>query len=134
MFYRTFVRNAYHEAILLHPTASSELKRSLKSNDRVPKFVDDVAIEVENVQKAFDLKGLEKLDDHAIKGLVYDLTNLFIQGVEKRAEEMHMSDAQKMLIKQRSDYQKDLDNMTGDFADLIKEGGVKFTEERTDGK
>lgn len=130
MYYRKFVRDAYLEAVKLHPTVKQELKNALKSNDRVPKFVDDVAIEVQNVQDAFFLKNLEPMDDKAIKGLVYDLTNMFLQGCEQRATDMHMSDAQKMLIKQKQDYQRDLETMGGDFADIIKEGGVRFTEER----
>lgn len=130
MYYSKFVRDAYHEAVRLHPTAKEELKHSLKSNERVPQFVDQVALEIQQVQDVMLAKGADKIKDETIKGLVYDLTNMFIMGVEKRATDMQMSDAQKMLIRQQQSYQKDLETMGGDFADLIKEGGVKFVEDR----
>ena len=130
MHYREFVRKAYQEAVRLHPTAHQDLKDSLKTNSMVPRFVDDVAVEVQKVQDSFLKKNIPILDDMAIKGLVYDLTNMFINNIEKRKEEAYMSEAQKMLIKQKQDYQRDLEMMGGDFADIIREGGVKFTEER----
>ncbi len=128
MFYARIVREAYNECVKLHPTASSELKHSLRSNERVPTFIDEVANEIEQVQKVFTARGQPLIEEPAIKGLVYDLTNMFILGIEKRAEAMHMSDAQKMLLKQQADYQRDLENMTGDFADILKEGVEVRTE------
>jgi hypothetical protein len=131
MFYKKLVREAYNEAVKLHPTANQELKHSLNSNERVPKFIDDIANEIAKVQDVMIAKGADKIKDETIKGLVYDMTNMFIQSVEKRAEFMHMSEAQKMLIKQKQDYQKDLETMGGDIGDIIKEGGVQFVEDRS---
>lgn len=127
MYYKKFVRETYDEAIRLHPTINSELKIALKSNERVPAFIDYLADEIEIAQDAMIAKGAEKIKDETLKGLVYDLTNLFIQGLEKRANERMESDAMRLLRKAKEDYKKDLDesatgNLTGDFAELAKDG------------
>lgn len=132
MYYKKFVRETYDEAIRLHPTINSELRLALKSNERVPAFVDYLADEIAHAQDVMLSTGREKIKDETIKGLVYDLTNLFIQGVEKQAKERMESDAQKMLRKQAEDYKRDLEessqgNLKGDFADLMKEG-VEFKD------
>lgn len=130
MFYSKFIRDTYNEAVRLHPSINSELKLALKSHERVPTFVDALAKEVEQVQNVMLSTGKEKIKEDTIKHLVYDLTNLFITGIEKQAEIRQESDVKRMLREQAVSYAKDLDesadgNLKGDFADIFAEGVVE---------
>lgn len=79
------VRRDYQEAVAL-ADAPTELKRSLAAHERVPGFIDNLARELSRVP------GLKR---ETIKVAVYELTNLFIANVKRRADEMHMSEVEK---------------------------------------
>lgn len=135
MFYSKFIRDTYNEAVRLHPSINSELKLALKSHERVPTFVDALAKEVEQVQNVMLSTGKEKIKDDTIKHLVYDLTNLFITGIEKQAELRQESDVKRMLREQAVSYKKDLDesadgNLKGDFADIFAEGVIESSDRK----
>ena len=135
MFYQKFIRDTYNEAVRLHPSINSELKLALKSNERVPTFVDALAKEVEHVQDVMLASGKEKIKDETIKHLVYDLTNLFITGIENQYTIRQETDAARLLRQQAASYQRDLDssaegNLKGDFADIFAEGVIESTDRK----
>lgn len=132
MFYTQKVRDYYEQAIKLHPTAPSELKHSLRSNERVPTFIDNLAIEIQKVQDMRLSKDKSPFPDKVIQDTVYDMTNIFIENIERLAKERMMSDLDKQAIKAKSDYQKDLQSsasgkLTGEFEELIE-----FTDDSRD--
>ncbi len=132
MFYTKKVREYYNEAIRLHPTAPDELKHSLRSNERVPSFIDNLALEIQKVQDMRLAQDKNPFPDKTIQSLVYDMTNIFIGNVEKLAQERMMSDLDKQAIKAKADYQKDLQasasgKLSGEFEEL-----VEFTDDSRD--
>ncbi len=72
--YSGFVRKHYDAAVRLNKTANSELKNALRSNERVPVFIDNLAIELKKVQayRVRTRKKPFKLEQMA--SLVYDMT------------------------------------------------------------
>ena len=129
MYYQQFVRSAYNEAIKLHPTIHADLKIALKSNERVPAFVDHLAKEFELVQDKMFSTGQNKIEDELLKNMVYDLTNLFIAGIEKQASLRMESEAKRAVREQAIAYQRDLETLGGDFSDMIKDGDLVISGE-----
>jgi len=119
------LRQMYHQAVLSHPTAPTELKHSLKSNERVPQFIDNLYIQIKQVQAMRLSQKKPPFEDSIIQGLVNDLTNMFIHNIKTIADHKMKSDLDKMLIKTKADYENDL-NLTasgkpsGDFEEIIK--------------
>lgn len=132
MFYTQKVREYYDQAVKLHPSAPTELKHSLRSNEMVPSFIDNLAIEIQKVQDMRLKKDKSPFPDKVIQETVYDMTNIFIANLERLASERMMSDLDKAAIKAKADYQKDLEasasgKLTGEFEELIE-----FTDDSRD--
>lgn len=129
------IREYYQQAVALHPTAHSDLKKALKTHERVPKFIDNLFFEIMKVQDQRVISGKKQYADKHIQDLVYDMTNLFITGLEHQYKEREKSELAKTAEKAKQDYQSDLDKsasgkMHGEFEELTKEAGVVFHEER----
>lgn len=88
---RAFCRRVYQDTIAKHE--NTELKRALKTHERVPAFIDNLARELGGL--TFDVKPA------TIEMCVRDMTNLFIRCVETGSKERLMSDLEKLRIKQR---------------------------------
>lgn len=121
----------------LHPTANSELKRALKAHERIPTFIENMCKEIDKVQTLAIKRRKKKYDDHTIKSLVYDMTNIFISGIEQEARKRYESDAQKFLNQQKEQEQKDLDasatgKLSGEYKEIADEAGLIMTDERSD--
>lgn len=137
MHYKKLVIESYQEAVRLHPTANSELKAALKAHERVPLFVENMCKELDKVQaKAIAKRGRPYNEKH-IKELVYDMTNLFINGVEEVARKRYESEAKKYLEQKQAQERADLEasasgKLQGEYVDLVKEGGITMTDERSE--
>lgn len=132
MFYHTLVRTTYAEAVRLHPTASADLKQALKTNERVPLFIDNLAKQIGMIADKRASVGRNPPNLKHIKEIVYDMVNVMIVSLEREAAERRESDASKMLRKIENDKIKEFENasngvMTGDFADM----GIQPIEDRT---
>lgn len=137
MLYRDLVLKSYQEAVQLHPTANSDLKRALKSHERVPLFINNLCKEIEKAQEYRLRTKKKKYLESTIKSLVYDMTNVFISGIEMEAKQRYESDMQKMIREQEARAKQDLESsasgkLTGEYADLANEAGLTMTDERSD--
>jgi hypothetical protein len=68
----------------------TELKRALKTEERVPVFIDNLARQIHQLPV--------HVSRTRIKECVYDMTKIFISCVQKRAEFRTMSDLEKRKL------------------------------------
>jgi hypothetical protein len=93
---------SYQETIRL-ADIPSDLRTSLKAHERVPKFIDNLAKE---------MRSIPNLDSVTIKMMVHDLTHLFITSVRTKADEMRMSDLERIRRQKEKDDLESLKAMT----------------------
>lgn len=123
-YYKTKSVEYYKEACKLNLSINSDLKQALKTNERVPIFIDNMAKQFSLIQKMRLKKGKPLLDDFKLKKLVYDLTDVFLISIQKETEKRIESDVQKKLKEQKLQAQKDLEetvngNISGDFKEFL---------------
>lgn len=123
MFYLERVRSAYNEAVRLHPTATSDLKTALKTNERVPIFIDKLAVELQKLANFRDKRGKPPISDKHIKDVVYDMVDVFIKSLEAEAKMKYESDLDKRAREAEASNKREIERasrgeMTGDFADM----------------
>ena len=87
MSLRELIRSSYQERIALAPIPE-ELRRSLRSHERIPKFFDNLERELAVLPPA--LRSVER-----IKDAVYSLTDIFTANLKRIADERQMSDLAK---------------------------------------
>jgi hypothetical protein len=114
------VKTDYQEAVRMLPSVDAELKRSLKSHERVPKFLENLSREISRLPNHL------RPDRARIKKIVYDMTELFVHNVKRQADEMAMSDARKQAEIAAAQAKKDLDmtangTPVGDYAEVLKD-------------
>lgn len=125
MTLREIVRTDFAEYIKVDPNVPEDLRRSLKTHERVPAFVDRLAMELKQVED----QGI-KLDRLKIKMVVYDLTAVFVSLLKHRANEMEMSDIAKTHARRViQDQEEILDRFDKNGnADFTEEYGFKITD------
>ena len=132
--YRGLVTRAYARAIE-SIDMDAGLRKSLKSNERVPQFIDNLSGEFTKLA-AHRLKVGKALPaDKHLESLVRDFTEVFVKGIQNKAEQTYESEIRSMMRKQAEDSRNDLENTvagkaSGDYADVLKEGGVKSLDSR----
>lgn len=136
MYYRRLVEDAYNEAIALMPDIPLDLRAALKKHNKMPLMLHNLAIELDKVQASRQNAGKQTYAVKQLKDIVYDFTKLFIEGVKMEAESRHQSDVKKQLALAEAQKAKDMDDtalgkVSGEFADIFKEGGVIATDERS---
>ena len=136
MFYQEKVRQYYKECVALNNKISPELKRALGHHERVPVFVDNLALEIKALQEHNLKKNKEYIEEKFIKDLVYDMVDIFIIGLEEKAKEMQMSDIEKSAKKAKADAARDLENssngnISGEYEELTKDGGMTIDDSRS---
>lgn len=129
---KQMIRADYQERVALRQDIPSEFKKSLKTHERIPVFVDNLAKEIGKIPDARRKNGQPlrwKLDRRKLKDLVYSMTDLFISSALKHCEDRHKSDLQKALEKEQAEKFKGLNN-EGDG--VVEELGVEVVsvEER----
>lgn len=136
MYYRRLVEETYKEAIALNNKIPSDLRSALKSHNKIPLFLHNLALELDKLQALKQKQGKEPMAETKLKQIVYDFTDLFIVGVKAKAEADYQSDIQKQMLAAKAQAEKDLDatasgKVTGEYADIFKEGGINMTDERS---
>lgn len=110
----------FREFIRISPKVPDGLRGSLRMNERIPKFLDNLVGEISNVEQ----KGII-LDRTKIKEIVYNMTELFVLLMKKKAEEMHMSDLAKAALKQELEGDEIAQKLDAEGnADLSDEMGI----------
>jgi hypothetical protein len=98
---REYIIDDYRERIELRSDIPSELKKSLRTNERVPVFID-------NLKKAIDgIPRKIKIDRMKLKNLVYDMTDIFINNVRTHCEQKHMSILERQMLAKRNEFELD---------------------------
>jgi len=118
MTLRDMVRADFAEFVKVDPAVPEDLRRALRTNERVPGFIDRLAQELQQVED----NGI-KLDRLKIKMVVYELTATFVGLLKHRANEMEMSDIAKSHARRVIQEQEEILNK------FDKDGNADFTEE-----
>ena len=123
------VVDAYREHIALKQDIPYDLRVALRSHERMPKFFYNIAKEIENLQDHYLKTGKDPVDEKTIKEIIYDVTDMFINGVKAEAEKRQESDAKRLLAEKKAQELKELDatasgTPTGEFEEIFEDGGI----------
>lgn len=123
MHYREQVRKSYNEAVSLHPTADADLKQALRSNERVPRFIDNLSLELGKLAEIRAKRNKQPIDEVHIKEIVYEMTDTFIKGLIGNATRLRESDLARIAREDQEAKQREIElasqgQMTGDFKDM----------------
>ncbi len=124
MTLQEIIRSDFEEFIRLDPTVPLALKNSLRLTERVPAFVDKLTAELQGAERAGII-----LDRHKIKGIVYNLSGMFVHLLKTKAHEMEMSDLARSAKKdsiEGDEIIKKFDDQGN--ADLSEELGIIITD------
>lgn len=132
MFYRRKVIEAYRECVALNPKADAEMKAALNTNERVPGFIDRLAVQLEDVAAIRFKRGKPNLPDKVIKDIVYDMTDMFVAGLKETAKRNYESDLDRIQREQAAQKAKEIaETAEGNISEEFKEMGlVAITDER----
>jgi hypothetical protein len=136
MFYFELIKKTYHEAVLLNSKIPGDLKTALKSHEKIPLFFKSIAQELEKAQNDRLAKNQKPFSEKTIKDFIYDVTEIFIIGIKAEADARAQSEIDRLAAKAETDRKKDLEatiggKAQGDYADVLKEGGVIMTDDRS---
>lgn len=106
---RKLCREQYAARVAMRQDIPIELKRALKTNERVPKFVDNLAQQLNNPKIRADIKR------ETIIMAIHDLTDVFIANVKRLAEEKHLS----VLERQRRIQEQENLKLAREFIDSL---------------
>lgn len=84
---RTICRETYQESVRTALDIPSDLRIALRAHERVPAFIDRLAVELGRCKF--------RIERHIIEEVARDMTRLFISNVVRMADERMMSDAEK---------------------------------------
>lgn len=107
------ILESYQTAVALNTKASSELKSSLKTSERVPRFI-------AKLKEEFARLPPHLVSRETIVSLTTDLTNLFLFQIEQAAKQKHMSEAEKNKF-HRDQERKDIINKAADTGVITDE-------------
>ncbi len=115
------VRKTYRAYIETMPIPT-ELKRSLRTHERVPRFIDNMAAEFQKL--TFDVKR------ETIISAVEDMTRIFVLALQTSAEQKALSPIAKAMIKKR---EADMNQFRREAA-AIEKAGVNNVTLNKDGE
>ena len=95
---RELCRKIYRETVEA-ADINTELKRSLRTHERVPVFIDNLAAQFKGLRFTVKRDSIEKA--------VRDLTWWVIKAAERKAHENLMSDMEKLMIKAKEQAKED---------------------------
>ena len=114
----------YYRETVARAEIPNELKRALKSHERVPRFIDNLVRE---------LKGVSfPLSPQTIKMTVRDLTHMFIAAVKVTSEQRLMSDMEKLVLKKRDDEKREFEAAADALLAEGEEHGVEIQKGKTE--
>jgi len=91
MSLRQTVIKHYQDAVKV-AKVPDELKRSLKTNERLPVFIDNLVVQIGMAPKNYK--------PEVVQYVVHQMTGQFLTNVHRKAEEARMSDLAKSTIRQ----------------------------------
>ncbi len=120
---RHIIINDYQEAISLLPGIPTELRKGLRTHERVPKFIDNLVREISTLPPQL------KPDRLKIKRIVYDITNMFVVNARRHVEEQQMSELAKLAEKKKAQDAQDLaataeGKPQGEYEELAQENVI----------
>jgi len=98
---RRLVRKIYQEVIEKDPRVPANLRSMLKSHERIPRFIDNVSMQIEKFRPNTKRETVERI--------VREMTLLFVSTAKQKAEENAMSPINKTLLRMKQDAQRRLD-------------------------
>lgn len=119
---REMVIADFQERVRMNPDIPDDLKQALKTNDRVPMFVDNLVAEISRFDR---LPKKVNVDRMKLKDLVYSMTDFFCFALKKYKDEQGMSDIQKLMHKAEANRGFTLDNQGNGY---IEELGVEVRD------
>ncbi len=118
------IREDFAEFIRVDPSVPEELRNSLRLTERVPKFVDNLAEQIHQIEA----RGI-KLDRAKLKMMVYSLSGMFVHMLKTKANQMQMSEIAKSALKkdlEGDELTQKLDDQGN--GDLTEELGIIITD------
>lgn len=136
MLYFELIKKTYQEAVALNSKIPLDLRTALKSHEKIPLFFKNIAEELEKAQAERLKKNQKPFSEHTIKSFIYDVTDIFVMGVKAEADARAQSEIDRLAAKAEADKKADLESTIkgeakGDYAEVIKEGGVIMPEDRS---
>lgn len=136
MLYFELVKKTYQEAVALNPRIPLDLRTALKSHEKIPAFFKSIAEELEKAQDDRIKKNQKPFSEKIIKDFIYDVTEIFIAGIKAEADARAQSEIERLARKAEADKKADLEatvagKAQGDYAEVLKEGGVIMPEDRS---
>ena len=124
------IKKWFEEAVRLDPVAHQDLKDAvLRSGPRVDLFLNKLRKEFRDAEKLCKQRGVT-LKLKTMQDATYDMTKVFMAGMEEEARRRYESDFDKSMRQIQADKEKEFDavlagNAQGEFA----EAGVISNEE-----
>lgn len=115
---QTLCRKVYVETIE-QAEINTELKRALRTHERVPVFIDNLARDFSKLSM--------RVKRETIELAARDMTYIFIRAVDEKAKQAVMSDIAKMLVRKEHD---DLEEFRRTAEILENQGVENVTEEK----
>lgn len=133
MDYRPLCRKAFNAYVDGDLAIPSELRHSLRGHERMPRFIDNLALELEKIQNLRVRKGKKPFADEILSDLVQGMTRVFIQGIMNEARRRYESDFDRIVREGAERDRKEIEDaangkITGDFA----EAGLVQLDSRSD--
>ena len=100
---RAMLVKHYQQHIANHPSIPHELKIALKSNERVPAFLDNLVVE-------FSKPYFKQISNNKIRDYSTQMIDLFINLVRQKANERMMSEAAKYQVQKNIENKQVIDN------------------------
>jgi len=119
------IRAAYKNKIDSDLKVNPELRRALKTNERVPVFIDNLAAEISRTNIIRSKRGKPIVTKSEITWIVESMTDVFLAGLESMAKERVKSDLKKAEDLAKIKAKKDVeDTLAGKETDLTEELGI----------
>lgn len=130
---REQIKKWFYEAVALDTEAPRELKDTLKNgHPRLEIFFDNLTEQFLKADELCQRRGLT-LKTKTIQDTVYDMTKMFLKGMEGEARRRYETDLQKFYREQEAKKQKEFDKvLSGDVKDTDFEDAGLITNEEID--
>lgn len=133
--YRPLVQRTYAAKIASMLEIPSELRHALKAHERLPTFMQRVALELAQVQDLRATKGKPPVSEATIVATICDMTEVFISSVLMEASRKRETDLARIAREAEAQYQRELEQTaagkpTGEF----EEAGLAIVEQRGSGQ
>lgn len=126
--YQEMVRREYVVAVAQSKRASPELKQSLRTNDRVPAFLDNLAMKLAEADLVLASRG-KIVKRETIVRLIHDFVDLWLAGLEAHANHRISSDASKSLATEKFEEQFHPEKKLADMGVITDDEAIETPED-----